>query len=151
MKLLTTGATQLDGPGRLLTTRETVLEDKRTCLGGANNSAGGTRKVVYYMGISAGGAREVGNKRRNNARKARNFDNMINSIAGAIDAGNNRRNSIGVAMGIAFFISLYNGKPNEALDALRYMRFCEQVSCQTVHGQPQDWKGCASRLAPKEF
>ena len=152
MKLLTTGATQLDGPERLLTTRETVLENKRTSLGGAtnnrNNSAGGTSKVVYYMRISAGGAREVGNKRRNNARKARDFDNMINSIAGAIDAGNNRRNSI-VAMGITFFISLYSGKPNEALDALRYMRFCEQVSCQTVHGQPQDWTGCASRLAPK--
>ena len=45
---------------------------------------------------------------------------------------NNRSNSIGVAMGIVFFVSLYNGKPNEFLDALRYVRFCEQVSCQTV-------------------
>ena len=44
---------------------------------------------------------------------------MNNSIAGANDAVN---------------ISLYNGTPNEALNALRYMRFCEQVSCQTVHG-----------------
>ena len=32
--------------------------------------------------------------------------------------------------GLFFFVSLYNGKPNEALDALRYMRFCEQVSCR---------------------
>ena len=52
--------------------------------------------------------------------------------------------------GLCFFVSLYNGKPNEALDALRYMRFCEQVNCQTVHGQPQDWKGWASRLVPKD-
>ena len=55
------------------------------------------------------------------------------------------------AHGDCFFISLYNGKPNEALDALRHMRFCEQVSCQTAHGQPQDWKGLASRLVPEEF
>ena len=46
---------------------------------------------------------------------------MNNSITGANDAVNNRSNSIGVAMGIVFFVSLYNGKPNEALDALRYM------------------------------
>ena len=33
------------------------------------------------------------------------------------------------------------------------MRFCEKVSCQTVglHGQPQDWKCCASRLVPEEW
>ena len=53
--------------------------------------------------------------------------------------------------GYFFVVSLYNGKPNEALDALRYMRFCEQVSCQTVHGQPQDWTGCASRLVPEKW
>ena len=48
------------------------------------------------------------------------------------------------------FFSLYNGKPNEALDAFRYRRFCEKVSCQrqTVHGQPQDLS-CASRLVPE--
>ena len=68
---------------------------------------------------------------------------MNNSIAGANDVGNNTRNSIGVAMGNVFF-SLYNGMQNEALDPLRYLRFCEQVGCQTVHCQPQDWKGCAS-------
>ena len=73
---------------------------------------------------------------------------MNNSIAGANDAVNSRRNSIGVAMGIVFFCSFYNAKSD---DALRYMRFCEEVSCQTVNGQPQDWKGCASRLVPKEF
>ena len=50
-----------------------------------------------------------------------------------------------------FFVSLYNGKRNETLDALCYMRFCEKVSCQTVHGQPQDWKGCASRLVAGEW
>ena len=55
------------------------------------------------------------------------------------------------AHGDCFFISLYNGKPNEALGALRYMRFCEQVSCQIAHGQPQDWKGWASKLVPEEF
>ena len=48
-------------------------------------------------------------------------------------------------------VLLYNGKPNEALDALRYIRFCKKVSCQTLHGQPQDWKGCASRLVPEEW
>ena len=53
--------------------------------------------------------------------------------------------------GLFFFVSLYIGKANEALDALCYMQFCEQVSCQTVHGQPQDWRGCASRLVPEEF
>ena len=76
---------------------------------------------------------------------------MNNSIAGANDAVNNRSNSIGVAT--FFFVSPYNGKPNEARNALRYMRFCEQVSCQTVHGQPQDCdrKDCASRLVPEEF
>ena len=64
MKLLTTGATQLDGPGRLLKTRETVLEDKRNSPGGAivrllttgATGAGCTREVVYNMRISAGGA-----------------------------------------------------------------------------------------------
>ena len=50
-----------------------------------------------------------------------------------------------------FCFFLYNGKPNESLNALRYMLFCEKVSCQTVHGQPQDWKGCASRLVPEEY
>ena len=34
-------------------------------------------------------------------------------------------------------VSLYNGKPAEALDALHYMPSYEKVSCQTVHGQPQ--------------
>ena len=76
---------------------------------------------------------------------------MNSSIAGTNDAVINRSSSIGVARGIAvFFVSLYDGKPNKALDALRYMRFCEKVSCQTVHGQHQDWKGCASRLLPEQ-
>ena len=52
--------------------------------------------------------------------------------------------------GLFVFVYLYNGKPNEALDALRYMRFCEKVS-QIVHGQPQDWKGWASRLVSEEW
>ena len=76
---------------------------------------------------------------------------MNNSIAGANDAVNNRSNSIRVAMGIVFFVSLYNRKLNEALDALRYMRFSEQVSCQTVHGQPQDWKSCVRRLVLEDL
>ena len=103
----------MDGPGRLLTARETVLEDKRIRPGGAseavnnrNNSAVGTREFVYNMRISAGGAREVGNRRRNSACEARDFGNMNNSIAGANDAVNNRSNNIGVAMGIVFFLFL---------------------------------------------
>ena len=59
----------MDGPGRLLTTRETLSEDKRNSPGGAseavNNSAGCNMEVVYNMRISDGGAREVGNRKRN--------------------------------------------------------------------------------------
>ena len=53
--------------------------------------------------------------------------------------------------GLFVFVSLYDGKPNEALDALRYMQLCKKVNCQTVHGQPQDRKGCGSRLVPEEW
>ena len=52
---------------------------------------------------------------------------MNNSIAGANDAVKNTSSSIGVAKEIVLFFSLYNGKPNEALDPLRYLRFCEQA------------------------
>ena len=116
-----TRETILDGPMRLLTTGATVLE-----LPG---------RYFYNMSISAGGAREAANIRRNSAWEARDFDNMNNSVAGANDAVNNRRNSIGVATGIVFvlFVSPYNGKPNKVLNALRYMRFCEQGSYQTVY------------------
>ena len=58
------------------------------------------------MRISAGGAREVGNRRRNSAWEASDFGNMNNSIAGANDAINNRSNSIGLAMGIVLFLFL---------------------------------------------
>ena len=71
---------------------------------------------------------------------------MNKSIAGANDAVNNRKNSIGVDIGIVIlFLSIMESQM-KLFDALRYMRFCEQVSCQAVHGQPQDWKVCASRL-----
>ena len=61
----------MDVPGRLLTTRETVLEDNnrnnsaggsREAVNSRSNSAGGNREVVYNMRISPGGAREVGNR-----------------------------------------------------------------------------------------
>ena len=69
---------------------------------------------------------------------------MNNSIAGANDAVNNRSNSIGVAMGIVFFCF------ESQMKVLMHSAICcEHVSCQTVHGQPQDWKGCASRLVPE--
>ena len=55
----------LEGPERLLTTGATVLEGP--AFKNRSNSAGGTREVVHNMRISAGVAREVGNRRRNSA------------------------------------------------------------------------------------
>ena len=75
---------------------------------------------------------------------------MHNSIARANDAVTTGTTVLEWPWGL-FFVSLCHGKPNKALHALRYMRVCEQVSCQTVHGQPQDYKGCASRLVPEEW
>ena len=49
-----------------------------------------------------------------------------------------RSNGIGLARGIVFFIFLYNGKPNEALDALRYMRFCAKVRLESRF-VPEEW------------
>ena len=53
----------MDGPERLLTARETVLEDKRNSHGGANeavnnrnNRAGGTGEAVNSRSNSTGGA-----------------------------------------------------------------------------------------------
>ena len=134
----------------MLTTRETVLEDKRNSPGGASeavnnkkNSAGGTREAVNSRSNSAGGGggTEALSHRRNSARGAREaFNNRSNSAGGTREVVYNMRISAGGAR-----------EPNKALDALRYMWFCEQVSCQTVYGQPQDSKGCASRLVPEEF
>ena len=143
-RLLTTGTTMLEGPNRLLTTEAIALEDKSNSPGGASeavnnndNSAGGTREAVNNRSNSAGGARETVN-------------NRSNSAGGTREVVYNMRISAGGAREV-FFVSLYDGKPKEALDALLHMRFCEQVRCQTVHGQPQDWKVCASRLVPEEW
>ena len=114
VRLLTTTTTVLKVPERLLTAGATVPEGQRRCLQHENQCWGG------------GGAREVGNRRRS-AWEARDFDNMNKSIVRDNDAVNNRSNSIGVAMGIVFLVSLYIEKANKALDALRYMQFCEQA------------------------
>ena len=42
-----------------------------------------------------------------------------------------------IAAGEQVLVSMYNGKPGELLDSLRYKRFCEKVATNTSHVQPQ--------------
>ena len=115
------------------------------------NSAGGTRKIFYNIRISAGGAKEVGKRGTVHEKPG-----SLTIVTTVLQESMNSQLTTGATIlkwrrEFVFFVSLYNGKPNEDLDALRYMRLCEKVGCQTVHGQPQDWKGCASRLVPEEW
>ena len=42
-----------------------------------------------------------------------------------------------IAAGEQVLVSIYNGKPGEVLDSLRYKRFCEKVPTNISHLQPQ--------------
>ena len=42
-----------------------------------------------------------------------------------------------VATGESALVCLYNGKPEDSLDSLRYGRFCEKVAVKSSHNQPQ--------------
>ena len=42
-----------------------------------------------------------------------------------------------IISGLQALVCLYNGKPAEGLDFLRYARFCEKVATKTSHIQPQ--------------
>ncbi len=42
-----------------------------------------------------------------------------------------------IAAGEQVLVSIYNGKPGEILDSLRYKRFCEKVATNTTQVQPQ--------------
>ena len=74
---------------------------------------------------------------------------MKNSIAGANDAVNNKSNSIGVAM--VFFVSLYNGKPNEALDALRYMLYVNKSAVRLYMVSLETGKAVQANLCQKNL
>ena len=42
-----------------------------------------------------------------------------------------------IAVGENILVSLYNGKPEDNLDSLRYKKFCEKVTSSSCHIQPQ--------------
>ena len=102
------------------------------------------------MRISAGGSREAGNRRRTVLGKPGALITRATVCQGPMMLLTTGETVLEWRWGL-FFVSIHSGKPKETLDVLHYMRFCEQVSCQTVHGQPQDWKGCASRFVPEEW
>ena len=73
------------------------------------------------------------------------------------------------AAGEQALVALYNGKPGEKLDSLRYKRFCEKVATSTSFVSPQvlpptsaaakyhclrvyfqilEWKGCTNEVSP---
>ena len=77
-----------------------------------------------------------------------------------------------VAAGENALVCLYNGKPGEGLNSLRYDRFCEKVATSTSHVQPQSlpptsaaakyhslrvyyqvqqWKGTVDDLLPQDW
>ena len=76
------------------------------------------------------------------------------------------------AAGEQALVALYNGKPGEKLDSLRYKRFFEKVSTSTSFVSPQalpptsaaakyhclrvyfqilEWKGCANKVSPLDW
>ena len=76
-----------------------------------------------------------------------------------------------IVAGLKALVCLYNGKPAEGLDSLRYTRFCENAATKTSHIQPQtlpptsaaakyhsllvyfqiqQWKGSGVELRPVE-
>ena len=77
-----------------------------------------------------------------------------------------------VTVGEKALVIIYNGKPTDTLDSLRYQRFCEKVASSISHIQPQSlpptsaaakhhslrvylqvhqWKGSGNELNPKEW
>ena len=94
-ELLITGATVLEGPGRLLTTEEIVLSGQKRLLQ-KSSITGGDRKTVNNKNNSGGGTIEAVKNRKNKAGWAREAGNSRTSrIGGAREAVNNRRNNAG--------------------------------------------------------